>query len=125
MSPMRPLPPALPPASASGSPDPTTRSALVVSHHLDGFLRTWARGLVASRCRSWGSPRFAHPWPPRGRSLATVYGKRSPRRGSHPSKNPPRPQPYRVTTALAFMPLPIRRPTGAPVHRDGPPHRPF
>jgi hypothetical protein len=34
------------------------RSVLVVSHHLDGFLLQSARGLVASRCRSWGSPRF-------------------------------------------------------------------
>jgi hypothetical protein len=34
------------------------RSVLVVSHHLDGFLLRSARGLVASRCRSWGSPRF-------------------------------------------------------------------
>jgi hypothetical protein len=33
-------------------------SVLVVSHHLDGFLLQSARGLVASRCRSWGSPRF-------------------------------------------------------------------
>jgi hypothetical protein len=55
----------------------------------------------------------------------TVDGKRSPRRGSYPSKNPPRRQPYRVTTALAFLPLPDRRPTGAPVHRSGPPHRTF
>jgi hypothetical protein len=31
----------------------------VVSHHLDGFLRETAGGLVASRCRSWGSRRFA------------------------------------------------------------------
>jgi hypothetical protein len=34
------------------------RSVLVVSHDLDGFLLRFARGLVASRCRSWGSPRF-------------------------------------------------------------------
>jgi hypothetical protein len=33
-------------------------SALVVSHHLGGLLLWKARGLVASRCRSWGSPRF-------------------------------------------------------------------
>jgi hypothetical protein len=63
----------------------------------------------------------AAAWP----KPATVDGKRSPRRVSHPSKNPPRLQPYRVTTALAFLPLPNRRPTGAPVHRSGPPHRPF
>ena len=36
-----------------------SRSALVVSHHLDGFLRTMSHGLVASRCQPWGSTRFA------------------------------------------------------------------
>ena len=56
---------------------------------------------------------------------ATVDGKRSPRRDSYPPKNPPRPQPHRVTTAVAFLLLPSRRPTGAPVHRSGPPHRTF
>jgi hypothetical protein len=53
---------------------PSTRSALVVLHHLDGFLRNGACGLVASRYRSWGSWRFAHPWPPRGRSLRRSTG---------------------------------------------------
>lgn len=33
-----------------------TRSAFVVSHHLDGFLHRRRRGLVASHCRPWGSP---------------------------------------------------------------------
>ena len=53
----------------------TSCSVLAVSHRLDGFLRpdlraeafgSWSRGLVASRCRSWGSPRFycARPAPP-------------------------------------------------------------
>jgi hypothetical protein len=44
---------------ARGDHPRTSRSVLVVSHHLDGFLRSETRGLVASRCRSWGSPRFA------------------------------------------------------------------
>jgi len=35
-----------------------TRSALVVSHDLGGFLRTRLRGFVAPRSRSWGSPGF-------------------------------------------------------------------
>lgn len=35
-----------------------TRSALVVSHHLDGLLHLTVSGLVASRYRPWGSPRF-------------------------------------------------------------------
>jgi hypothetical protein len=43
---------------ADGTTRPASRSALVVSHHLDGFLRAKDRGLVASRYRSWGSPRF-------------------------------------------------------------------
>jgi hypothetical protein len=41
----------------------SSRSVLVVSHHLDGFLRAKDRGLVASHCRSWGSPRFSKPSP--------------------------------------------------------------
>ena len=74
-APRRPLPrPVLPPA-ASGSEKPlrTSRADLVVSHHLAGFLRRsprlqgcrpilrWSgsRGLVASRCRSWGSSYFS------------------------------------------------------------------
>jgi len=35
-----------------------SRSALVVSLHLDGFRRANGRGLVASHCRPWGSLRF-------------------------------------------------------------------
>jgi len=46
------------PASAPGGPLPKSRSALVVSHHLGGFLRIAGRGLVASRSRSWGSRRL-------------------------------------------------------------------
>jgi len=62
-------------ASASSQPDSKSRSDLVVSHHFAGFLRrsprhrgccvaapksacAESRGLVASRCQSWGSPRF-------------------------------------------------------------------
>jgi hypothetical protein len=41
----------------------SSRSVLVVSHHLDGFLRAKDHGLVASRYRSWGSPRFPKPAP--------------------------------------------------------------
>jgi hypothetical protein len=44
-------------ASASRVPPPKSRSVLVVSHHLDGFLRCVVCGLVASRCQSWGPPR--------------------------------------------------------------------
>jgi hypothetical protein len=39
-------------------PPPPSRSVLAVSHGLDGLLHLQGRGLVASRCQSWGSPRF-------------------------------------------------------------------
>ena len=35
-----------------------TRSVLVVSRHLDGLLHLTVFGLIASRYRPWGSPRF-------------------------------------------------------------------
>ena len=55
----RPLPRRRPVvASAPRVPPSKSRSALVVSHHFGGFLRSWSRGLVASRCRSWGPPCF-------------------------------------------------------------------
>ena len=38
---------------------PESRSTLVVSHHLGGFLQPYGAGIVAARCRSWGSSRFA------------------------------------------------------------------
>jgi len=39
-------------------PTVRSRSVLVVSHHLDGLLHCEALGLVASRNRPWGPPRF-------------------------------------------------------------------
>jgi hypothetical protein len=54
----------------SGRPEgatPPTRSAFVVSHHPDGFLHRRLRGLVASRCRPWGSPDFRLSERPRAR----------------------------------------------------------
>jgi len=58
------------------------------------------RGLVASHCRSQGSLRFRSPRPVLGR-------KRHPRSAdSYPSKNIPRLQPHRVTTAVASLSLP-------------------
>jgi hypothetical protein len=57
------------------------------------------RGLVASRCRPWGSPRFV-------RVAAGSRQRPRPRgAGSYPPKDNPRFQPYRVTTALASLPL--------------------
>jgi hypothetical protein len=55
--------PVAPKSRGPTAPPVQPRSVLVVSHHLDGFLRTRSRGLVASRCRSWGSPRFTKPAP--------------------------------------------------------------
>ena len=48
---------------AIGSLVPTreSRSVLVVSHHLDGFLRTDGADTVAARCRPWGPPCFDDP----------------------------------------------------------------
>jgi hypothetical protein len=56
-----------------------SRSDLVVSHHLAGFLRAAARRLVASCSRPWGSPRFTR---------TSRSQPRSPRR-DHPSKDFP------------------------------------
>jgi hypothetical protein len=80
------------PGSVPRLPASESRSARVVLHHLGGFLRSEGRGLVASRCQSWGSPRFvlAH----------------SPRRFSHPPKDSTRPQPHHVTVAVAPLPFP-------------------
>jgi hypothetical protein len=47
----RPLQVTLPSPSVRWLPHQPTRSALVVSHHLDGFLRVRGPGLVASRYR--------------------------------------------------------------------------
>jgi hypothetical protein len=97
-----------------GFPGPTSCSALVVSHHLDGLLRTVAAGLL-------------HPAPGLGvrrvagrPSPATARIRRSegpaperpfPRRG-HPSKGSPRQQPCRITAVVASLPLPRARPPG-------------
>jgi len=68
-----------------GEPSPKSRSVRVVSHHLDGFLRIAIRGLVASRCRSWGSrvSTVASPTEGRGRSGFLTA------QDSYPSKEPP------------------------------------
>jgi hypothetical protein len=79
-------------------PPSKSRSVLVVSHHLDGFLRCCGCGLVASRCRSWGSSRF-------GLQMAGDQAGRletSPPCRTCPSKNSPR-QPLRVTAVVASV----------------------
>jgi hypothetical protein len=60
------------------------------------FAPPQSRGLVASRCQSWGSPRFRFVRPV-ARPLVPF-----PRR-SYPSKDSTRHQPYPVTRALAFL----------------------
>jgi len=104
-----------------------TRSARVVSHHLDGFLRTSARGSVAPRSRSWGSSRF---------------GPEPSSRRQNPSKGSPRRQPCHVTVAVCLPavtgemskpvaeamgdpgPRPANHQVEAPVCRSRPPRRP-
>jgi hypothetical protein len=53
-----------------------------------------------------GSLRFARAASPLHPKAARLVGVRSPQRGSHPSKISPRQQPYRITAAVAFLPLP-------------------
>jgi hypothetical protein len=80
---------------------PKSRSALVVSHHLDGFLRFSICGLVASRCRSWGPPRF-RPGRPTGWSARRDA---SPRCRIRTLRRTPRRQPHCVAAAVAFLPF--------------------
>jgi hypothetical protein len=53
-----------------------------------------------------GSSRFMRAASPLHPKVAQFAGCISPRRGSHPSKTSPRQQPYRITAAVAFLPLP-------------------
>jgi hypothetical protein len=98
----------LPEAEASFGPtlpSADSRSTLMVSHHLDGFLRARVTGLLHP-ATSQGFAAFhacRRPAPPEGGAIRRVH---SPRRGSHPSKTSPRQQPYRITAAVAFLSLP-------------------
>ena len=60
---------------------------------------------VAPCCRSWDSLRFT-PDPPDGPKTGSALPE-IPAARDHPSKNPPRQQPCRVTAAVAFMLLPL------------------
>jgi hypothetical protein len=62
-------------------------------------------GFIAPRCRLWGSTRFPLQ-PPRAPESAPERPSPSPRRESYPSKSSPHQQPYRITTAVALLPLP-------------------
>jgi len=79
------------PTFGSGIPAPESRSDLAVSHRLAGFLRAMTCGLVASRCRSWGSPRFG-PHPTEARCLPPRDASTL-RRGPPPSAVPGHPGP--------------------------------
>jgi len=83
-----------------------SRSAHVVSHHLDGFLRAAAASLlhlaashevrrVSRESTTQHTRRHPGRWP------------RFPRRGSHPSKGSPRQQPYRITAAFSLLPFSV------------------
>jgi len=113
------------PGSVPRQPASESRSALVVSHHLGGFLRSKGRGLVASRCQSWGSPRFlpsgsrsdrAHV--PKDRALPAGVPMHSPRRlftpleEFHPTAAAPR---HRGRCPLAVRRRPSRPLVPAPL----------
>jgi len=78
-----------------------TRSAPVVSHHLDGLLRTTGLGFVAPRSQT-GFVTFHSAFSARAPAETDSQGltPHSPQRGSHPSKNSPRRQPYHITWPL-------------------------
>ena len=97
--------------SAPGIPCQKSRSDLVVSHHLAGFLR---RALLWSAAdpevlRVAG---LLHPAANRGvhrvsAPFVLLPGHPAlPRDVSYPSKDSPHLQPYRVTTAYAFLAFP-------------------
>jgi hypothetical protein len=69
------------------------------------FTPLGARGLVASRCRSWGSSRFSRFRGRAGAFRPPPDAERSSRRGSHPSKDTSRSQPCRVTAVVASVPF--------------------
>jgi hypothetical protein len=104
---LHPLPDTALARNAFGLEVPTSRSrsALVVSHHLDGFLCSEARRLIASCCRPWGSSRFN-----RGRSRLPPSSYHASPRCDLPSKNlSPLPWALRSPGALAPVPfLPSR-----------------
>jgi hypothetical protein len=99
----RPLPPDPKIKLRRPTSTPTACSALMVSHHHDGFLRERAVSLL----RLTAGLRFAaFPSSPSTSTAEAADPERfstSPQRVSHPSKDSPRQQPYRVTAAVAFL----------------------
>jgi len=102
----RPLPRTLPHASVAGShPCNSFRPRGFAPPRR--FPPLGGRGLVASRCRSWGSPRFREP-----DSRSSTWQARSwredrhhPRDALHTPRRYSRLQPYHVTVAVAPVPL--------------------
>jgi len=77
-------------------------SVLVVSHHLDGLLRTELAGLLHPASDP-GVRRVSESFVPAASRLDARDS--SPLRESHPSKDSPRLQPFHVAVVVAFLPL--------------------
>jgi hypothetical protein len=103
---------------------PNAGSAFVVSLHHDGLLRAPAPGLLQPGTDHGVHCVSAFREPDRQTSLALwLIRKASPQRGSYPSTNSPRQQPYRITAAVALLRLPhvpLRRPGVPPKRNDEP-----
>jgi hypothetical protein len=104
----RPLPQALPPASAPERPSLESCSVLVVSHHLDGFLRSEVAGLLHPAA-GHGVRCVSHtPVPEPARTASRSLGGRRkcrPRSAFHTPRRIPRQQPHHVTVAVAPLPF--------------------
>jgi hypothetical protein len=110
--------------SARTCQGPGSRSVLVVSLHLDGFLHTGAAGLLhpaddSGVRRVSGSGSRWHP------EVLPERSPPSPRRESYPSKSSPHQQPHRITAAVALLPLlhALRVWTARRIAERGCPHR--
>lgn len=117
--PQRPLPKVVADSLRRTSATRSSWSARVVSHHLDGLLRIRGFECIATRYRM----RFAlFPDPlttsaspgPEGPKFTDVPRTcRFPQR-THPPKNFPRQQPFRITAAIPLLPLPSLDPSKHP-----------
>jgi hypothetical protein len=123
------LPPAYLPRVHSQEPRlPSDRRCQTPVHVPPSWFRTTSTACSALELRvcctpqpAKGSPRFVLAASPCRPKTTRFDGLLSPRRGSHPSKSSPRQQPYRITAAVAFLPLPscpARVPTEAGVLAD-------
>jgi hypothetical protein len=88
-----------PPRFGLSLPGDRSRSAFVVSHHLDGFLRRASCGFVAPRSRSWGSSRCG----PLLR-VAEATWRLGTFRGAPPFEASPRPQQSAVSPRFSRTP---------------------